>query len=230
MLAVICMKSKIASFILPLTRKLVSFIFPLTRKIKSEYSGYLELTTFNGRTLLNTKNTNYSYGALQRVLKFGLLNTDLSETRSILVLGLGGGCVVKTLRNKFKYTNRITAVDIDPVIIEIAEKEFGIFEDDKTKIICDDAFDYVMNDNSMFDLILIDLFIDNKIPDKFLSMEFWRGIINKLNPGGTIIFNTLCDPCVETKGIENKLMKRGLKYRIHRHVEGTNRMLIANYC
>lgn len=223
------MKKKTASFIFPLTRKIVSFFFPLTRKIKSEYNGYLELTTFNGRTLLNTENTNYSYGTLQRVLKFGLLNTDISKTRNILVLGLGGGCVLKTLRNDFNYANRITAVDIDPVIIEIAKKEFGISEDDKTKIICDDAFDYVMNDNSMFDLIIIDLFIDNKIPDKFLLLEFWRGIINKLSLGGTIIFNTLCDPYIETKEIENKLMERGLKYRIYNHVEGSNRILIANY-
>lgn len=223
------MKRKTASFIFLLTKKIVSFFFPLTRKIKSEYNGYLELTTFNGRTLLNTENANYSYGALQRVLKFGLLNTDISKTRNILVLGLGGGCVLKTLRNDFNYANRITAVDIDPVIIEIAKKEFGISEDDKTKIICDDAFDYVMNDNSMFDLIIIDLFIDNKIPDKFLLLEFWREIINKLSLGGTIIFNTLCDPCIETEEIENKLMEWGLKYRIYNHVEGSNRILIANY-
>lgn len=209
--------------------KIISYIFPITRKIKSEYNGYLELTLMNGKTLLNTSNANYSYGSLQRVLKFSLDQIDLLKTENILVLGLGGGCVLKTLRNDFNYSGNITAVDIDPVIIDIAAKEFGIVTNNNTLIICADAFDFVRNDNNNFDLIIIDLFIDNKIPEKFLLQEFWRELLNKVKSNGNVIFNTLCVPFTNIHPIEDKLKKRGFESRVYRYVERTNKVLIANY-
>ncbi len=210
-------------------RKIISFIFPLTRKIKSDYNGYLELTQINGKTLLNTANTNYSYGSLQRILHFSLLQIDLSKMKNILVLGLGGGSVLKTIRNEFNFSGNITAVDIDPVIIQIADKEFGITSNENTTIICSDAFDYVNNNRNKFDLIIIDLFIDNEVPERFLSLEFWREIINKIEVDGYIIFNTLCSPFTDIQQIENKLKKRGLECKIFRYVEKTNKVLIASY-
>jgi spermidine synthase len=182
----------------------------------------------NGKTLLNTSNVNYSYGSLQRVLKFSLDQIDLIKTENILVLGLGGGCVLKTLRNDFNYSGNIIAVDIDPVIIDIADKEFGIVADSKTFIICADAFDFVKNDSTNFDLIIIDLFIDNKIPDKFLLQEFWRELLNKVRSNGNIIFNTLCVPFTNIQPIEDKLKWRGFESRVYRYVAKTNKVLIAN--
>src|SRR5690606_26637403 len=210
-------------------RKLISFIFPLTRKIKSEYNGYLELTQINGKTLLDTANTNYSYGSLQRILRFSLLQIDLSKTKEILLLGLGGGSVLKTIRNEFNFSGKITAVDIDPVIIQIAEEEFGINSDDNTNIICSDAIDYIENDNNKFDLIIIDLFIDNEIPKKALSLTFWGEIIKKTEQDGFIIFNSLCDPFTDLHPIENQLKTNGFQTKIFRYVEQTNKVLIAKY-
>ena len=209
-------------------RKLISYLYPLTKRIKSQYSGYLELTLYNGRKLLNTLNANYSYGSLQRVLKFSLEHVDLSKTEKVLILGLGGGSVIKTLRNDFKWTGQITAVEIDPVIVQVAENEFGIKADDKTNIICGDAFDFVFTDNSKFDLIIIDLFIDNMIPDKFLSLEFWRETLKKVKLNGNVIFNTLCTPFTNLHPIEEKLKRSGFESTVYRYVENTNKVLIAN--
>lgn len=212
-----------------MVRKLVSYLIPLTRYIKSEYNGMLELTTIDGKKLLNTKNTNYSYGSLQKVLRFSLKQTDLSMTKNVLVLGMGGGSVLKTLRNDFGYSGNIVAVDIDSVIIDIAKQEFQIAEDNNTKIIHSDAFHFVMNTEDTFDLIIIDLFIDNKVPDKFLLLDFWREVINRINPNGSVIFNTLCIPFTDTRPIKDKLAKRGLRWKLFRYVEKTNKVLIASY-
>lgn len=208
--------------------KIISFVFPITRKIKSEHNGYLELTLFNGKKLLNTLHANYSYGSLQRVLKFSLKQLELSKTSNVLILGLGGGCVLRTLRDDFNYSGNITAVDIDPVIIDIAEKEFDIIPDNNTLIICDDAFDFVQKDNNKYDLVIIDLFIDNIVPDKFLTQDFWRNVLQRINIQGSIIFNTLCMPSTDIQPIEEKFKKRGLKYKVYRYVENTNKVLIAN--
>jgi predicted membrane-bound spermidine synthase len=72
---------------------------------------------------------------LQKVLKFSLKQIDVSGANHILVLGLVGGSVLKTLRKDFKYAGKITALDFDPVILEIAGREFGVMEDKNTVIV-----------------------------------------------------------------------------------------------
>lgn len=210
-------------------KRIVSYIFPITRKVNSKFNGYLELTLSNGKTVLNSSKTNYSYGSLQRVLKFSIEQIDLSDKENILILGLGGGSVIQTLRKEFAYKGKITAIEIDPVIIDLAENEFGIVPDDNTLILCADAFDFVRNDDHKFDLVIIDLFIDDRIPEKFLLQEFWRELLAKVENNGNIIFNTLCNPTTNTQPIEAKLKKRGFDAFVYRYVEGTNKVLIANY-
>ncbi|EGV42859.1 methyltransferase domain-containing protein [Bizionia argentinensis JUB59] len=169
--------------------KLLSYLYPLTKKVKSEINGTLEITWFNGKKHLNSKNANYSYGSLQRILKFGLEKLNLKNVNSILVLGLGGGSVIQTLRNDFKYKNRITAVEIDPQIITIAKEEFQIESSENLNIICDDALQYVANTSETFDLIIIDLFIDLSVPAPFLEMPFWENILKRKSASGAILFN-----------------------------------------
>ena len=124
----------------------------------------MEITWYNGKKQLNTENANYSYGSLQRILKFGLKKIDLKKVNSILLLGLGGGSVIETLRIDFHYLKPIVAIDIDPVIIDIAKNEFNLKEDENLQIICEDALKFMQSNTHEFDLIIIDLFIDIQVP------------------------------------------------------------------
>ena len=169
--------------------RLLSYIHPITKTIKSNFSGTLEITIKNGKKRLNTKNANYSYGALQLILKFGLDKIDLKKVNSVLLLGLGGGSVIETLRDDFNYQKHITAVDIDPVIIDIAKTEFGLENNPKLKIICQDALQYVNQNTQQFDLIIVDLFIDISVPKQFLELSFWEHIIKSKSSNGVILFN-----------------------------------------
>jgi len=168
---------------------LLSYIIPKTKTIKSEYSGQLEITTKNGKKHLNTKNANYSYGALQLILKFGLDKIDLKKVNSVLLLGLGGGSVIETLRDDFNYQKHITAIDIDPVIIKIAKTEFNIRNTSNLKIVCQDALQFIKQNTQQFDLIIIDLFIDITVPKPFLELSFWEDIIKSKSSNGVILFN-----------------------------------------
>jgi spermidine synthase len=162
---------------------------PITKIIISKFNGPLEITTKNGIKYLNTKNANYSYGALQLILKFGLDKIDLKKVNSVLLLGLGDGSVIQTLRVDFHYQKHITAVDIDPVIIDIANTEFGLENNSKLTIICQDALQYVTQNTRQFDLIIIDLFIDISVPKQFLKLSFWHDIIKSKSSNGVILFN-----------------------------------------
>lgn len=169
--------------------KFLSYFYPVTKKIQSEFSGTLEITWYNGKKHLNTKNANYSYGSLQRILKFGLEHINITKVNSVLLLGLGGGSVIETLRQDFSYYKNITAVDIDPAIIEIAKNEFQLKEDEYLKIVCADALDYMQLNNAQFDLIIIDLFIDTEVPQVFLALQFWKDVLKASSTNGAILFN-----------------------------------------
>ena len=210
-------------------KSLLSYIYPVTKTITSQYSGLLEITWYNGKKHLNSKNANYSYGSLQRILKFGLEKIDLSKVNSILVLGMGGGSVIETLRDDHNYKKQIDAVEIDPVIIDIAQNEFGISESELLNIHCIDALEFIQDNDKKFDVIIIDLYIDLNVPDQFLNIEFWDHIIRSKSSKGTIIFNA------SVKDSKSEAIKRLLehiktkifKVDIHENVNNTNTLIIA---
>ena len=209
--------------------RLLSYIFPITKKVESSINGTLEITWFNGKKYLNTKNANYSYGSLQKILKTGLQKINLSKCKNILLLGLGGGSVIETLLNDFKYKDHITALDIDPDIIEISQKEFNISETENLKIICDDAIHYMNNNSEVFDLIIIDIFIDTEVPSPFLKTSFWNQIVKANSSKGSILFNASLDTDDNNNLINLKQLLTDNQYEIEliKKVEGTNTLLIA---
>ncbi|MCK7589660.1 fused MFS/spermidine synthase [Subsaxibacter sp. CAU 1640] len=210
--------------------RLLSYIYPITKKIKSDYSGFLEITWYNGKKHLNSKNANYSYGALQKVLKFGLEQVDLKKVNSILLLGLGGGCVIKTLRKDMAYEKHITAVEIDPVVIKIAKGEFGIECSGQLDIICNDAEAFMSLNTKKFDLIIIDLFIDLQVPSQFMNINFWLRVIESLGSKGDIIFNmAVKNPNIkQMKSIVSTLKSNTFQVAVHDNVNHMNTVIIAH--
>ena len=209
--------------------RLLSYIYPITKKVESKYSGTLEITWHNGKKHLNTKNANYSYGSLQKILKFGLQNIDISNYENILILGLGAGSVIDTLIKDFNYKNHITALDIDPVIIEIAKAEFNLSENKNLKIICDNAVDFMNQNKNLFDLIIVDLFIGTEVPESFLNTSFWDDIIKSNSDKGSILFNASLQNNNNKKlfGIISHLEDNKYQTTKLEKVNGTNTLLIA---
>jgi spermidine synthase len=169
--------------------KLLSYIWPQTRKSPSDFSGELEITLFRGKKVLDTQNANYSYGSLQKILEKALQNIDLSATKNILLLGMGAGSVIKSLRQKFAFQAHIDAVEIDAKIIALAAREFDVVATENTKIINDDAYSFLQKNKQEYDLIIIDIFIDTKVPEQFYSVEFAQLIERHLSSKASIIFN-----------------------------------------
>ena len=206
-----------------------SYIIPQTRKIKSDINGYLELTKINGKKLLDSKNANYSYGSLQRVMRFALNKMQNFKPANVLLLGLGGGCVIDLLRNEFDYKGKITAVELDKIVIEIAEQEFGHHQDKNLEIICDDALNFINTNSSKYDLIIVDLFIDTKIPDFCFTTDFWNRISDSSRASSFLIFNSSIDENKKdslTKKPED-IISDFYKTTIYEKVEGHNKLILG---
>lgn len=210
-------------------KRLLSYIYPVSKKIESDINGTLEITWYNGKKHLNSKNANYSYGSLQRILRFGLEKIDLSKVHSVLLLGLGGGSVIETLRKDFDYQKNITAIDIDPVIINLAIDEFHLKKNGNLDIICDDAFHFIDLSNKTFDLIIIDLFIDTEVPKQFLELPFWETLLKRKSANGVILFNASLENSLgaHLETVIHFLKSHVYKIEVFNKVNETNTVIIT---
>jgi spermidine synthase len=176
-------------------KKLLSYIIPIRiLKQKSSISESLEITWANGELVLDSKNTNYSYGSLQRILRKGLKSIGFEKINTmnhILVLGVAGGSVVKTLINDVGYKGKITGVEIDTEIINIANTYFKLDKIPNLEICIEDAFEFVLKTKNKYDLIIIDVFQDTKMPNFLFERFFTDRLDMILSNNGIILFNTM---------------------------------------
>lgn len=176
-------------------QKLFSYIIPIKIfKKKSERSKIIEVTWTNGELVLDSENTNYSYGSLQRILRYGLRNIGYDKVIKmdhILLLGVAGGSVIKTLVDEIEYKGKITGVEIDSEIIQIANQYFDLDKIKQLEIVIDDAFEFVLKTKNKYDLIIIDIFEDIKMPNFLFESFFSERICFLLKNYGFVLFNTM---------------------------------------
>ena len=214
-------------------KKWLSYLLPITiLKKKSTFSKSLEVTWANGELVLDSANTNYSYGSLQRILRKGLKSIGyekIIKMNHVLVLGVAGGSVIKTLKSEIGYKGKITGVEIDSSIIALANEYFQLDTIPNVEIVIDDAFEFVLKTKEKYDLIIIDIFQDTTMPN-FLFEEFFINRIGfLLNEKGFILFNTMC--LKESDNIRNEKYvatfdKKGFLVRKIPRVEEHNELII----
>jgi spermidine synthase len=175
--------------------KFFSYFIPINiYKKNSTISKALEVSWNNGELVLDSKNTNYSYGSLQRILRKGLKYIGFDRIKNfenILILGVAGGSVIKTLVEEVKFKGQLTGVEIDEEIVKIANKYFKLSEIKNLDLIIDDAFEFVLKTKEKYDLIIIDVFQDTTMPN-FLFEDFFINRVNYLlKKEGFILFNTM---------------------------------------
>ena len=178
-----------------MVKRILSYLLPIKiYQKKSSISKNLEVTWNNGQLVLDSENTNYSYGSLERILRKGLLYIGFDRIKkfeNVLVLGVAGGSVIKTLTQEVKFKGKITGVEIDETAVEIAKKFFQLDQIPNLNLVVDDAFEFVLKTKEKYDLIIIDVFQDTKMPN-FLFEDFFINRINfLLQVNGFILFNTM---------------------------------------
>ncbi|MCC5844574.1 MAG: fused MFS/spermidine synthase [Verrucomicrobia bacterium] len=109
---------------------------------------------------------------------------------SLLLLGLGGGTVLRQLRF-FLPDTRMTAVEIDPGMIRLARTHMAIDELD-LEIIQDDAYAFLQRDTRRFDRVIDDLYrcgdTDVERPAPVTTAGI-RALQEHLKPDGCLIMN-----------------------------------------
>jgi spermidine synthase len=117
------------------------------------------------------------------------------QPRRVLIVGLGGGSMVHFLKH-YDPQVAVDVVEIDPAIISIADKYFGIRSEGNVKIIQADGLKYLTETDARYDVIYMDAFLKpspstdvSGVPLALKTVEFYQQVQEKLVPGGIVVFN-----------------------------------------
>ncbi len=107
-----------------------------------------------------------------------------------LVIGLGGGSVVKQMWRDYPGM-RLDVVEIDPEIVEVARRYFALPDDERIRVIVGDGREFVRMASGTYDIVIVDAFDDDHVPRPLLSEDFMRDVRDRLAPGGVVAWNVL---------------------------------------
>jgi len=105
---------------------------------------------------------------------------------SILQIGLGGGRT-SWYTHKHLPNTSVTAVEIDPEVISLAKKYFGIKEEKTFHIVARDGRLYLARNQDQYDIIFIDAYRGPFVPFHLLTKEFYHIVKTRLKPGGVVV-------------------------------------------
>lgn len=115
--------------------------------------------------------------------------------RKVLIVGLGGGSMVRFLRRHDPEVE-VEAIDIDPVVVDIARRWFGTRDDARAKLLVADGFDFLATTPARYDVIYMDAFLkpsmitdETGVPLRLKTVAFFRQLQERLAPGGVVVFN-----------------------------------------
>ncbi len=103
---------------------------------------------------------------------------------SILIIGLGAGTIATQIKTLFNNAT-IDGIETSKEIAEIARKlrkvEYNIIEAD--------GYDYVQKVEKLYDVVILDAYVDDTIPEKFLSEDFVKMVKEKTTLKGIFAIN-----------------------------------------
>ena len=107
-----------------------------------------------------------------------------------LVLGLGGGSIVKRMWRDYPAMH-IDAVEIDAEVVDIAREYFALPEDPRIRIAVDDGRAFLSACEETYDIVIVDAFDDDRMPRHLMTEEFMRDVRERLSPGGVVAYNVI---------------------------------------
>jgi spermidine synthase len=123
------------------------------------------------------------------------------EQNRAAIVGLGGGAMVHFL-NHFAPAQKLDIIEIDPMIVDCADKYFNVRSNINSNIIIQDAFKYFDNCDKKYDTIYFDAFLkpvnynsngvevdSTGIPSFVKTQKFLKNIQKNLTQNGFVIFN-----------------------------------------
>lgn len=162
--------------------------------VESEHSDVLHVYLSKGRLQLCTDKAIYSWADKYENFLEAFKLMDLPKHGSdVLILGFGMGSIPWMLEHEWNKKYNYTGVELDEEVIYLASKYTLPQLSSEIAIIQADAHYYTLQETRQYDLVCMDIFVDDQIPDVFLSMDFLQGLKECIAPSGQLVFNHLAN-------------------------------------
>lgn len=179
---------------IPLWKKWVSHVLPLTMETAaSEQNPELTVMLDRGRLQLLSGNAIYSWDDLYHnfTIAFGTIDLDDYPVQDVLVLGLGLGSVPYILEKIYERHYQYTAVEWDETVAALASKYTLSRLSSPVSVIVADAEIFLQITDEEFDMVIVDIFEDDRTPAVFETPDFLESCARHLRPGGLLLYNRL---------------------------------------
>jgi spermidine synthase len=107
--------------------------------------------------------------------------------RRVLLIGLGGGTLLKQFA-RFYPEAEVDAVEVDPLVAQVAERFFDVRTSAKVRIHVADGRTFLKRSSEKWDLIVMDAYTTNAygdtIPAHLVTREFFTEVANHLTERG----------------------------------------------
>ncbi len=108
--------------------------------------------------------------------------------KRFMMMGLGGGAISNYLFERFPELE-IDAVDIDPEVVRMAHKYFGVPDDPRYRTHVADGRVFIEKSKVRWDQIMLDAFRGVFVPYHLKTVEFYGACTDHLTPGGVVVAN-----------------------------------------
>jgi spermidine synthase len=115
--------------------------------------------------------------------------------KRVLIVGLGGGAMVHFLQH-YDPDIPVDVIEIDPAIVQLADKYFGVRTEGNVQVITGDAFEFLETTDSQYDVIFMDAFLrpseetdSTGVPSRLKTLAFYETLKQRLTPEGLVAFN-----------------------------------------
>ncbi len=126
------------------------------------------------------------------------------EAQSCLVLGLGGGSIPRMLLAALPQI-KVEAVEIDPIVVELATRHFGIRELPRLSIHLEDAASFLKHCTARYGIIILDTYLGERFADQCSTQEFIEDARKCLLEDGVLAVNWLGGDLQKREGLLKKL-------------------------
>lgn len=114
------------------------------------------------------------------------------QPRNILVIGLGGGTLPTALQELLPNA-KLDVVELDAAVHRVAQRYFDFKKTPNTRVFIEDGRVFVKRmgrAKAQYDLIMLDAFESDYIPEHMLTQEFLREVRAIMAPRGVLVANT----------------------------------------
>jgi spermidine synthase len=116
------------------------------------------------------------------------MKSRLPRIQSVLVLGAGLGSTVDVLR-RFGAQPHVTLVELDRVVAHWAQEVLQEKDKPRVRIIVDDAQSFVTRDQTLYDLVIVDVFNGRAAAPFVTRQEFLAACKRRVRIGGSFLLN-----------------------------------------